>query len=353
MSVSSGNRQAEAIAAKSKLVQESYHFLQTSASHISDPVLRREVLDLLENPAPTFYLESPTTAAKMKVYERLLARRFIKAKDSRFPQGRVIDGIFPPVADPHHAPQPFWAAPGSAYDSHHSYPGGLVVHEAFNLRSALALEKNYRLQYPGMEINPDFIIAAPIWHDAMKAVVFQWNNDESEWPELTIASTGAHHILGIAEALHRHLPPRLVVAIAAAHGAPGFEPSGKIAEWLEAAAILAHVDAVQYGVLKKAPAGGRLELPWPIFPEATIDTLSDGDYVWTIPAAHRAIAVLANIARSELMMHSADLAAQPFNDLRNHVFSQMTQVGFYSLWLQGSTPAALAELRRLGLLPAK
>lgn len=352
------NRSAEEMARRSKIVQSSFQYLRSTALKIHDPLLRKQVLELLDNPAPTFYLKSTTAPGQQKIYEALLHRGFIKPRDDRFPNGNVLAGIFPSVADPRQAPQRFWAAPGSTYEGHHSYPGGLVIHEAFNLRSALSLAANYRTQYPGMKIDEDYVIAAPIWHDAMKAVVFQWREDEGEWPELSIASTGAHHILGIAEALHRKLPPRLVVAIAAAHGAPGFEPFGKMVDSIEAAAILAHVDPVEYGVLKKTSSAGesvpitKLELPWPSFPEATISNLSDGDFALTIPAAHTSIDVLRDIAHLQLMMKDRDLRGQPFNHFRNQVFSQMTQERFYSMWLEGSKPAVMKELRQMGLLPA-
>ncbi|MBZ5537576.1 MAG: metal-dependent phosphohydrolase [Acidobacteriia bacterium] len=356
-----GNRRAEEVASRSRLVMGAFRYLRANAITIAHPELRKQVLEMLDNPAPTFYREWPTPENKQEVCNALMARGFIKARDDLFPDGGVIDGVFPPTADPRRSPQRFWVAPGGSFEGHHSYPGGLVIHEAFNLRSALSLAANYRAQYPGMILNNDYVIAAPIWHDAMKALVFQWKSDGSELPELVIAGTGAHHILGIAEALHRRLPPALVVAIAAAHGTPGFEPSGKIVDWLEAAALLAHVDPVEYGVLRMPaaiPAGGsspspKLELPWPISPEATINNLSDGDFVLSITAARFAVEKLGELARSELKMSESDLHGQRFNEFRNRVFSQITQERFYSLWLEGSSAAVLKEMYRLGLIARK
>ncbi len=346
-----GNLAAEQIASKSKIVQDNFRYLRETAMRISDPALRKQILEILDNPAPTFYALWSTEAERDRAYEQLRGRGFVKASDPRFPRGSVIEGLFPPVVDPKKAPQRFWSAPGSSYEGHHSYPGGLVIHEAFNLRSALSLATNYRIQYPGIVINEDDLIAAPLWHDVMKAVVFQWREDESELPELNIAGTGAHHVLGLAEAMHRELPARLIIAIAAAHGLPGFEPSGKMADWLEAAAILAHVDPVEYGVLRKNAETGKLEVPAPLSTEAAIDNLSDADFVWTIPADRQAIEILAELAHSEFMMDNTDLQSKPFNHLRNLVFSLMTEERFYSIWLEGSREAVLKELRRLGLAP--
>lgn len=351
----SGNRRAEEIARQSKIVQSSFQFLRANALRISNPTLRKHVLALLDNPAPTFYRLSPTRADKEKVFKELLARGFVKERDDRFPRSPprgIIEGLFPTVDDPNQAAQPFWSAPGSSYEGHHSYPGGLVIHEAFNLRSALALAANYRFQYPGLQINDDFVIAAPLWHDAMKAVVFQWNDDESEWPELTIAGTGAHHILGIAEALHRKLPPRLVAAIAAAHGAPGFERFGNIVDWIEAAALMAHVDPIAYGVLKKEEGSEKRQLPWPVSPEAAINNLSDADFVFSIPAAHQSIEALRELAHSELMMSDTDLRSREFHHFRNRVFAALTQIRFYQLWTSGGREAVIMRLRGMGFIPA-
>jgi hypothetical protein len=79
-------------------------------------------------------------------------------------------------------PQSFASAPGGAFHSHHSHPGGLAVHEAFNDRSSVSLAQNYRASYPaaGGEdgddesasffIDQEVILAAPIWHDWAKSI---------------------------------------------------------------------------------------------------------------------------------------------------------------------------------------
>ena len=120
-------------------------------------------------------------------------------------------GIFPPVRDDGtacpHLPQRFDAAPGSVFEGHHSYPGGLAMHEAFNDISSLSLAADYRIAYghlgatglptidvssdaafarygDDLAIDQDLIIAAPIWHDWGKVMVFQWNADGTEFQEL-------------------------------------------------------------------------------------------------------------------------------------------------------------------------
>ncbi len=46
-----------------------------------------------------------------------------------------------------HLAQTYDSAPGSVFGGHHSYPGGLPVHVAVNLSSALALADTYRRIY--------------------------------------------------------------------------------------------------------------------------------------------------------------------------------------------------------------
>ena len=80
-------------------------------------------------------------------------------------------------------------------------------------------------------LSQDLMIAAPIWHDWAKPMVFQWNSDGTEFKELSFggngmtdnfgaagnSKTGAHHILSVAEAMKRGLPPELVISQASAH----------------------------------------------------------------------------------------------------------------------------------------
>src|SRR5207249_4877770 len=177
-------------------------------------------------------------------------------------------------------------------DHHHSYPGGLAVHEAFNLQSALDLEANFRARY-AMEVDDDAVIAAPILHDAMKAWVLQWTADGSLTEQATIAGTPSHHVFGIAESLHRGMPAPLVLAQAAAHDPFAAMDPGPIARWLRAGALLARVDPVAAGLLTSS---GALALRPPI--EAVIDHLSDHDYVLEDPAGAEVAAALARLARA-------------------------------------------------------
>src|SRR5215475_2037046 len=113
-------------------------------------------------------------------------------------------------------------------------------------------------------IDQDVIVAAPIWHDWGKSIVFQWNADGSEFPELNFggngvtdglggtagnAKTGAHHIISVAESMSRGLSPAFVITQASAHSNPTSGNEYKVVNWIRAAAIMAQIDPVARGYL--------------------------------------------------------------------------------------------------------
>jgi hypothetical protein len=150
------------------------------------------------------------------------------------------NGLFPALAgDGGTCPHLLWpvlAAAGGNSRSHHSWPGGLAVHVAGNLsRGALIARHLSVRQQDGWK-------AAILWHDWAKALVLPWQGDGLTRPELTVAGTGAHHILGLAEALRRGVSARQVADQACAHGLP--DAHGQpVAGWLRAATIIARLPA--------------------------------------------------------------------------------------------------------------
>lgn len=133
----------------------------------------------------------------------------------------------------------FASAPGGpCEDGHHGYPGGLAVHSWANLQHARALAEIYRRTY-GVDLDDDTLVAASIWHDSVKASTLPWKEDGSCGPEGKIAHTAAHHVLGVASALLRHLPQKLVYVIASAHTAPSLGGEKAVCAYVEAAGILA------------------------------------------------------------------------------------------------------------------
>src|SRR5262249_15440161 len=220
------------------------------------------------------------------------------------------------------------------------FTGGLVAHETFNDLSNLQLAAGYRRVYgnsrrdglpvvgPGegrdIEISRDVTLAAPLWHDWAKPMVFQWNADGSEFIELPFGGagnnddygrpgdsrTGGHHIIGIAEAMKRGLPPDFVITQASAHSVPTSGNEFKVVNWLRAGAILAQIDPVAGGYLVR-DSRNNLRLP-PLRHLGDIDlvaagqlnvlaeyvqhNISDSDFTLTGPAPSVAQILLRDLA---------------------------------------------------------
>ena len=338
-----GNARAASLAKRSPRVQWSRQFLVKQAGAIRDPKLRAATLDLIANPDTCVrHRAGLTPERKADILQKLIDGGLLEARaDSTFPNG-VISGVFTPIRDEGAAcpklPQPFEAAPGSSFGGHHSYPGGLMLHEAFNEISSVNFAGAYRRVYgsagaDGGEffLNQDLLIAAPIWHDWAKAIVFQWNADGTEFDELEFggdagSKTGAHHILGIAEAIKRGMTPEFVITLASAHAPPANSPESKISGWIQSAAILARVDPVANGYLRR-DAANRLHLPAlrklgqfsNTLLEYSIHNLSDSDFTASGPAVRDVQNILAALA-PEFGFHPAQ-PAEYNNGFRNPVLS--------------------------------
>jgi hypothetical protein len=272
----------------------------------------------------------PDEKAKNALRKELLQAGLLDEK--AIPEG----ADFPPKwADPKKSPQPFLSTPGSGYQSHHAYPGGVVTHTALNLKASLALYQGY-LDVYGYTLNKDVVIASQALHDLHKPWVFQWLEDGSSRTELTLAGTGEHHPYSVAESMYRGVPPEIVVAQACAHQHPGTdkeeaEPVG----WIKAAAVLAGKDPVREGYLSLSGA----TLPLPRVQENFVCHLGDHDFVLTVPAAKWSIQVMGDIAAKNWGMNEADLKGKKFNAFRNYVFSQATMMKLYYIYSTGGEKA--------------
>jgi len=386
-----GNAQADQTAAASPRVREAHEFLLRQARLIKNRALREATLDLLSN--RKFCVRSRAgldDAKKAALLTQLTAAGLVNpADDAGFPGG-LSAGVFPPVLDEQsacpHLPMAFDTAPGSSFTSHHGYPGGLPIHEANNLRAGLGLADGYRKSYLGADaddghghddedprwmrspffIDQDIVIAAPIWHDWAKTLVFQWAADGSEFKELSFGgtpangtATGGHHILSIAESMKRALPPAFVIAQASAHSNPTLGNEFKVVAWLRAAGILAQVDPVAAGYLAQDSQGFHLPPlrkladgfdlvgagQTNLLAEYTIHNLSDGDFTFSIPAAGDAALLIAKLAPG----YGFDPAnAAVYNtQFRNPVFANISQERILVLYGNGGLAAVQAELDAL------
>ena len=384
------NAEAVRVADASPLVRESLHFLRQQTMAIRDAALRQETLDATTNADTCVrHRAGLSVADRQAILDRLLAERLYSAADAAAFPGGAMAGVFPPVlADGSPCPklpQPFRSAPGSSFGGHHSMPGGLPIHEAFNEKSDVSLAENYARNYrvPGLPgeaddghafpgLNEDVILAAPIWHDWAKSIVFQWNADGSEFKEFNFSGngttdafggagdsrTGGHHIMSVAEAMARSLAPDMVIAQASAHSAPTGGNEFKVVNWLRAAAIMARIDPVAAGYLHR-DAAGNLRLP-PLrrlgdvsletaipaqlnfLPEYVIHNLSDADFIFTGPVVAESETILRTLA-PRYGFDPADVAHYNWS-YRNVALSQLSAERIAFVYQRGGLAAVQSEL---------
>jgi hypothetical protein len=392
-----GNAEAMQVAGASPLVQGKVRYLEKEAATIGDQAVRDATLDAIGH-APCVQHRAGVDAAKKKaLLDRLAAEGLYAPADASAFPGGASAGIFPPVLDEGSScpklPQLFFSAPGSSFGGHHGHPGGLPVHEAFNERSSLSLGANYQAVYgkshqddagescdhdfvrhSGLEISHDVLVAAPIWHDWAKTIVFQWNADGSEFKEFSFGGkgtgdgfggsagdsrTGAHHVLGVAEAIKRHLPADLVITQACAHSNPTYGNEYKVVNWIRAAAIIAGADPVAEGYLTRLPDGtyrlpalrklGEVAMPASsgnFLPEYVIHNLSDADYIFTGPSLTAILEVLKTLApRYGFTPPGPTDDPTHYNwGFRNRVLAQTASERLYFLYANGGVKAVQEEL---------
>ena len=178
------------MADRSQYVMAAWKYLQDAAAEIGNPGLRAAVLDIMKNPAPLL------AEGDAKAIMAELKGQGLLAQDAK--------AVFPTCASTKKSPQPFYTAPGSGWNSHHIYPGGLVTHTALNVASCKALYDNYADMF-GLKLDRDVVLASQLLHDLHKPWVFQWQADGTCRKEEPLAATGEHHVLSIAESLRRGL----------------------------------------------------------------------------------------------------------------------------------------------------
>src|SRR5215475_13805448 len=147
-----GNAAAIALAKKSPLVQSAYKFLLTQAATIKDDKLRKETPDALGDNPCVRHRANLTDAQKDAIIAMLVAQKLVNPADAASIVGGVKAGVFPALVDDGTAcpklPQKFFSAPGSvSVFGHHSYPGGLPIHESNNDVADVHLAKEYREVY--------------------------------------------------------------------------------------------------------------------------------------------------------------------------------------------------------------
>jgi hypothetical protein len=106
----------------------------------------------------------------------------------------------------------WWGAPGAGLKSHHSYPGGWLLHNATNLLSADHLCATAE-QLRGATVDRESLYAAILLHDSIKPRLFLWREGIMDVDQ----GECGHHVAAIAEALLHEIPFPTVVLLAGLH----------------------------------------------------------------------------------------------------------------------------------------
>ena len=317
------------LAKDAELVQLSYKKIQDAVSSIKDSTLRSMTAEIINNPNPAFMENYQLLGSKRALYNKLAAAGLLDTSKISAEQ------LLPPYSGK--LPQPFYSAPGSGYASHHAYPGGLATHTAANLCISEGIYNTYKDIF-NSDISRDIIISAQALHDLAKPLVFQWQKDQASLPEYTIAATGAHHILSIAEVIYRGFPVEEIVAQACAHTIPTGKDEQVVAGYLKAAAIIAGKDAVKLGLVNSDNT-----IPTPHKQEGYIVSLGDHDFVLSSPACQKSVAILKQIAAKDYGMTKAELEGEHFNRFRNYIGAQYSMMYIDSL---ASTKNGMERIRQ-------
>jgi hypothetical protein len=399
--VGAGNERAMQLAKSSPLVTSSMQLLKGNVLDIPSVSVRKHLTELMDQDKACIQSRANLTGSdKARLLVELEQAGLLDPSEAGRVQGGLLAGIFPPVAqdgtDCPKMPQAFYSAPGGATGGHHSEPGGLPVHEAFNDLSSIAFALNYKKVYGNLgkdglpravlkgqkpsvqkddfNIDRTVVFGAPVWHDWAKTMVFQWNADGTEFVELNFggngktdnngaagdSKAGAHHIIGIAEALKRDMPADFVISVASAHANPTYGNEYKVVNWIRAAAILAQIDPYAKGVLQKDSKGnprlaalrklGDIDLTSADDPventliEYVLHNLSDADYVFTGPAAKTVKNVLAKLAPE---YGYSDGDPEYLFKFRHTALTFLSAERLHIVYGNGGLPAVRTELNKL------
>ena len=259
----SPQEKAAEIGARIPMVKRALHEVRVLAGEIKDPPLRSAVQAQLE--APWLPRDAWALAHKEEAEKKLRAAGLLAADA--------------PLILPAAGSGSLASAPGGpCATGHHGYPGGLAVHEDANALHARALAQVYGSVY-GVSLNDDWLIAAALWHDTMKAGTLPWDaNGDCPHSEPQLAGTAAHHPLGVAAAILRHLPAPVILVIASSHFPPAQSSLPQLCATLRAAGIVAVGDE------NRVPCP-TLEENSPRPPiEAFVNNSADSDYALTVAA---------------------------------------------------------------------
>jgi len=340
----------EDMARASRFVCAAYNELLQTAASLEDTGYRRLMTECIVDPKITFLEMYPSDQDRKRLFGEMVRLGFFNPSDEPehvWPRG-------------HMQPQTYLTAPSSHNDFYNAHPGGLAVTVAYNIRMADAYTQNYRQMY-GVPANRDLPVAALLVHEYPKVWLYQWQNDGTwlEEPRTVYDDTWhAHCIYVTAELMHRRFDSRIVMAMAAAHQLSYLEASmdgrkvvtnwrglERVAHFVKAAAIMAQVDPVDYGLLERR--NGELVLaPQPA--EQWVTHMADMNWPYAMGAAHLfTYPMLKQIASDDFGFSDTDLQGRPFNQLKNYVWSQVGQIALYEILVREGFDAARKTVNRM------
>ena len=334
----------------SRLVMGTYNELLQTANSLEDPAYRRLMRECTAAPKIGFLEMYPSDDDRQKLFNEMVKLGFFNPEDDP-------DHVWPRG---HMTPQTYLTAPSSHNDFYNAHPGGLALTVAYNIRMADAYTENYRQVY-GLPINRDLPVASLLVHEYPKVWLYQWLDDGSwlEEPRTVYDDTWhAHCVYVTAELMYRRYDSRIVMAMAAAHQMSMLDASmdgrdvvanwiglDRVAHFIKAAAIMAQVDPVDYGLLERK--NGDLVLATQPA-EQWVVHMADMNWPYTMGAAHLYTwPMLKQIAGDALGVSSADLAGKPFNQIKNYVWSQLGQIPLYEIYVREGYDAVRATVERM------
>ena len=340
----------EDMANASRVVTSAYNELLSVAASLEDPEYRRLMTECVARPKITFLEMYPGDQDRRRLFDEMVKLGFFNKEDSP-------DHVWPRG---HMNPQTYLTAASSHNHFYNAHPGGLAVTVAYNIRMSEAYTANYR-QMMGVPINRDLPSAALCVHEYPKVWLYQWLEDGSwlEEPRTVYDDTWhAHCIYVTAELMHRRFDARIVMAMAAAHQLSALDARmeghdvicnwiglDRVAHFIKAAAVMAQVDPVDYGLLSKK--NGKVVLE-PVPAEQWVTHLADMNWPYTMGAAHLyTYPMLREFASERYGMKGKALSGRPFNQFKNYVWSQLGQIPLYEILVREGREAALKTVQRL------
>jgi len=344
------------IADSSALVRGAYQELHQVASSLERQEYRAIMFEYLTRPKLTFMTDLYRSPSDRKaIFDEMVKLGFFMAEDN-------ADYVFPPGVE---NIQTMYTSAQSHNDWYGSHPGGMALVVAFNIRIADAHTNSYRSVY-GVPANRDISACALGIHETPKSWFHSWKPDGSynEEPRgLYGLAFHTHATYITAEMMHRGMDSALTMAVAAAHSTSSIDVKAEghhtavrlvgpaaVTDIIHSAAVLAQVDPVDYGLLKRK-SDGKYELA--VLPaEQWITHLGDMNWPYTLGSAHPVSHdLLKTMAQEDYGISAKDLQAfpyvKPFNQLKNYVWAQLGEITLYEVMQREGNDAARALVKRL------